>query len=147
MKLCIAGSRAIDAYPFLNGIIISLGLDTKIGEVVSGTAAGVDRSGERWANEMQNLCGSLGPTLIRFPADWDKHGKAAGPIRNEQMAIYSDALLLIWDGESRGSANMKEAMLKKGKPVYEVILKLPKDFVRSSQSAIGSTGSDTFNWD
>jgi hypothetical protein len=42
------------------------------------------------------------------------------------MAEYADALLLIWNGESRGSANMKENMVKLGKPVYEVILKEPK---------------------
>lgn len=58
-----------------------------------------------------------------FPADWKAHGKAAGPIRNKQMAEYADALLLIWDGESKGSASMKNEMLKLNKPVYEVIIK------------------------
>lgn len=61
--------------------------------------------------------------LTKFPADWDKFGKAAGHIRNKQMAEEADALLLIWDGESKGSANMKKEMLFKNKPVYEVILK------------------------
>jgi len=60
---------------------------------------------------------------VEFPADWDTHGRAAGPIRNKQMAEYGDALLLIWDGESRGSANMKSNMKKLGKPVYEIIIK------------------------
>jgi hypothetical protein len=39
------------------------------------------------------------------------------------MAEEADALLLIWDGESKGSANMKKEMLFKNKPVYEVILR------------------------
>jgi hypothetical protein len=39
------------------------------------------------------------------------------------MADYADALLLIWDGESKGSANMKKNMEKQNKKVYEVILK------------------------
>jgi hypothetical protein len=39
------------------------------------------------------------------------------------MAEYADALLLIWDGKSRGSLNMKQQMLKLEKPVYEVIVK------------------------
>jgi hypothetical protein len=39
------------------------------------------------------------------------------------MVDYADVLLLIWDGESRGSKNMKETMIKLGKPVYEVILR------------------------
>lgn len=39
-------------------------------------------------------------------ADWDAHGKAAGPIRNRKMAQEADALLLLWDGKSKGSASM-----------------------------------------
>lgn len=58
-----------------------------------------------------------------FKADWNTYGKTAGPKRNAQMAEYGDALLVIWDGKSRGSANMKSEMLKLGKPVYEVIIK------------------------
>lgn len=126
MKLIIAGSRTInlDTY-FMSGIINFLRLDTKISEVITGTAAGVDQSGEKWQAEMLKLCGQYAPKLSRFPADWDTHGKSAGPIRNNQMADYADALLLIWDGESRGSAHMKQAMEKRGKPIYEVILKTP----------------------
>lgn len=123
MKLIIAGSRTINADPILNGIILMLGLDTKITEVVSGTAAGVDRSGERWQEHMKELCGSNAPGIARFPADWNQHGRSAGPIRNAEMAHYADALLLIWDGTSSGSANMKRTMEKLGKPVYEVIVK------------------------
>jgi hypothetical protein len=52
-----------------------------------------------------------------------KHGRSAGPKRNRKMAEYSDALLLIWDGESPGSSSMKKAMIALGKPVFEVILR------------------------
>ena len=60
-----------------------------------------------------------------FEADWEMYGNRAGPIRNNKMTVYSDALLLIWDGESRGSAHMKSAMLKLKKPIYEVVFKKP----------------------
>lgn len=119
MKLIIAGSRTIDLsfgdfdeyfYRF------DISVDPEDTEIVSGTAKGVDIAGERYAKEC-----SL--PIHRFPADWDKYGKGAGHIRNKQMADYADALLLIWDGESRGSKNMKETMLKLNKPVYEVIIK------------------------
>ncbi len=66
-----------------------------------------------------------------FPADWDQHGNAAGPIRNAQMADYADALLLIYDGESRGSLNMRKQMAQLKKPIYEVILKRPVDNKKS----------------
>lgn len=84
--------------------------------IVCGVAAGVDRAGETYANKM-NL------EISYFPANWEKFGKAAGPIRNLEMAKFADALLLIWDGKSRGSANMKKEMQQLKKPIYEVILK------------------------
>ena len=87
----------------------------KITEVVCGEARGVDKSGRLFAEDH-------GINVKSFPADWNL-GKGAGHIRNKQMADYADALLLIWDGESRGSANMKATMLKLNKPVYEVIIR------------------------
>lgn len=120
MKLIIAGSRTLVTTPATTYNLISqLGIDIdldNVTEIVSGTAEGIDRCGENFGLRY-NI------EVKRFPADWNKHGKAAGHIRNKQMADYADALLLIWDGESRGSANMKENMLKLKKPVYEVILK------------------------
>lgn len=44
----------------------------------------------------------------------DGYGRAGGPIRNAKMAEYGDALLLIWDGKSRGSQSMlREATKRK----------------------------------
>ncbi len=90
-----------------------------ITEIVSGDAHGVDTSGENYADAADL------PVKFFYP-DWDTHGKAAGPIRNRRMAEYADALLLIWDGKSKGSASMKAEMTKLNKPIYEVIMK-PKD--------------------
>ena len=42
----------------------------------------------------------------RFPADWDKYGKAAGYKRNGEMARNADALIAFWDGKSRGTKHM-----------------------------------------
>jgi len=115
MKLIIAGSRTNCPDPgFIEHMRIYNGI--RVSEVVSGTAKGADRAGENWATLYNK-------SVKRFPANWDKFGKAAGHIRNSEMAKYGDALLLIWDGESRGSKNMKDTMLKLNKPVYEVILK------------------------
>lgn len=87
----------------------------KITEVVSGAAKGIDTAGEIW-------CASKGLPLTRFPADWRKHGRAAGPIRNRQMAEYADALILIWDGKSRGSANMLKTARDMGLLVHQKIV-------------------------
>ncbi|MAT51550.1 MAG: hypothetical protein CMK32_10245 [Porticoccaceae bacterium] len=70
-----------------------------ITEVVSGKARGADSEGERWANEN-------GIPVKGFPADWGAHGKAAGPIRNQQMADYAEQLIAFWDGKSSGTRDM-----------------------------------------
>lgn len=132
MKLVIAGKRTFYISPGFIHQLLSYyftGKVLNISEIVSGGAPGVDFAAK-------SLCeNKIGTTLfdkhflgkyIEFSADWEKYGKTAGPIRNREMAKYGDALLLIWDGESRGSANMKKEMEKLGKPIYEVILKAPK---------------------
>lgn len=125
MKLIIAGSRKIQTSAcFLESIIEKFRLHIYVEEIVSGGASGVDEGAK---NLTQSSMSSYFAIKIRgrykeFPADWDAHGKAAGPIRNRQMAEYGDALLIIWDGNSRGSANMKQEIEKLGKPIYEVIL-------------------------
>ncbi len=124
MKLIIAGSRDftklktddIDYYLVSRlNVHPSRRRSTVISEVVSGMAKGVDTAGLAWANSYE-------VPIKDFPYKRE-FGKAGGPIRNKQMAEYADALLLIWDGESRGSANMKKEMLALDKPVYEVVLR------------------------
>lgn len=118
MKLIIAGSRNINVSDvYLSCIITNFNLEPK--EVISGTARGIDTCGEDYA-EYEGL------EIEYFPAFWDEYGKGAGHIRNKQMGEYGDVLLLIWDGKSRGSANMKKVMEKLKKPIYEVILKQHK---------------------
>jgi hypothetical protein len=120
VKVIIAGSRditdmavllaALGASPWADSDDCLL-YDGAMTEVVSGTARGVDTLAIEWA--VINWF-----PWKEFPADWERHGKAAGYIRNRQMAEYADALLAIWDGKSRGTKNMIETMEKLGKPVY-----------------------------
>jgi hypothetical protein len=75
----------------------------------------VDYEGRLWADAR---C----IPVCHYPADWSTYGASAGPIRNQAMVDAADALLLIWDGRSRGSADVKRRALAKGIPVYETIL-------------------------
>lgn len=124
IKLIIAGSRAkslMVGYSMIEHICIHFNFHpVTVKEVVSGMALGVDAKGSYWANEQKI-------PIKQFHADWDEYEKAAGPIRNGEMARYADALLLIWDGESPGSKNMLKHMRVLGKPVYEVIMREPKE--------------------
>ncbi len=117
MRLIIAGGRDLDIdIDSIVAFVSFLNIPHPITEIVSGGATGVDRSGEQYAKR-------FGKGLNIFAADWNVHGKAAGPIRNKQMAQYADALLLIWDGKSRGSLSMKTEALNAGLPIYEIIRK------------------------
>lgn len=109
MKTIIAGSRSVTNYLAVKSAIEESGFE--ITEVVSGGAHGVDRLGERWANE-NNV------PIRRFLPDWDKHGKPAGFIRNYLMAKYAEALIAVHDGSSRGTAHMIRAAQEKGLKVY-----------------------------
>ena len=99
MKVIIAGSRNFNDYNQLCELCDDLFKDCKNVEIVSGTANGADKLGERYANER-------GYKLHRFPADWDKYGKSAGYIRNEEMANFSNALIVFWDKKSKGTKHM-----------------------------------------
>lgn len=114
MKVIIAGSRTIEDPTIVEEVIRNSGFT--ITEVVCGGAAGVDEIGDSFAIE-NNL------STKYFLPDWDKYGRATGPIRNKEMAKYADALIAIWNGTSSGTKNMIEEMQKLGKLVYVEIVK------------------------
>lgn len=114
MKTIIAGSRNIFDYNLVCDIINKCPFKHQISEVVSGVCVGVDSLGERWAKEN-------GLPIQQFPANWNL-GKKAGPLRNKDMANYANALVLIWDGKSKGSASMLRFAKEKNLLIYEVII-------------------------
>ncbi len=113
MKLIIAGSRSFTDYELLSEKAAKVNNFEEITEVVCGGAKGADILGKKWADENEI------PVKL-MPANWSKHGKAAGPIRNREMAEYADALLVFWDGESPGTKNMITTMIELQKPYHLV---------------------------
>ncbi len=79
--------------------------------VIHGAARGADRiAGE--------LAEQLGIPVLKFPAEWTKYGRAAGPIRNRQMLKEGkpDQVLAFHDNiaESKGTADMITAAREAG---------------------------------
>ncbi len=105
MRLLVTGSRDwVDYLLVLRELTLlhrAWGLDV----VIHGKCRGADRLAGRAAKE-------LGIPVLEFPAKWDEHGKAAGPIRNQQMLDegHPDYILALHDhfDESKGTKDMVE---------------------------------------
>lgn len=114
MKLIVAGSRGITDYATVRQAIIDSGLwslHKHTLEIVCGMARGVDLLGLEFAK-------SNSLKWHEFPADWNKYGKRAGYLRNIQMGEFSDGVVAIWDGKSRGTKQMIDWAMEKGLFVY-----------------------------
>ena len=107
MNIIIAGSRNFNDYNLLKTSCDNLLTQFTNIEIVSGTARGADKLGERYAREK-------GYDIKQFPANWDKFGKRAGYLRNDEMAQYADMLIAFWDGASKGTKHMIDLANKRG---------------------------------
>jgi len=109
MKTIIAGGRNLKDEAMVLQAIDKSGF--VISELVCGMAQGIDLIAKAWAQNLKIA-------ITEFPADWKRYGRAAGPIRNQQMADYADALIAIWDGKSPGTKSMIRNAQIKGLNVY-----------------------------
>jgi hypothetical protein len=118
MRLLIAGSRSIlidnaDVerlmHDEINRRILKAKLETRedFSVLHGGCPTGADAIADR-------LCKKWQITHMVYPADWKKHGKAAGPIRNRQMAAECDMALLFFKNgaPNAGTGNMQQELDK-----------------------------------
>jgi hypothetical protein len=122
IRIIIAGGRDFDDWCQLEAELTCLTGSWMLStvrriEVVSGGATGADTLGEAWAATMDL-------PVTRVLADWDKYGKRAGYLRNEEMAKYAadgnayGTLCAFWDGKSKGTLHMIDLALKYGLEVH-----------------------------
>ncbi len=77
---------------------------------ISGDCKGADKLGEKYAIENRF-------NIEKFPANWNKYGKSAGPKRNEIMAQKADYIICFWDKQSKGTKSMIYYAKKYNKPL------------------------------
>lgn len=111
MKIAIVGSRWYAEYDVIKEYVLKKIDINEVECVISGGANGVDRLAEKFAKE-------FGLKMTVFLPDWNKHGKAAGPIRNKDIVKNADVVFAFWDGQSRGTKSSIELAEKMNKKLF-----------------------------
>lgn len=106
----IVGSRD---YPDLDAVRRYVATLPEGCTVVSGGARGVDRAGAQTARQR-------GLRVVEYLPDWDRYGKRAGFLRNEQIVAAADTVIVFWDGESRGTKHTIDLARRANKPCHVV---------------------------
>ncbi|MBO5281479.1 MAG: hypothetical protein J6B55_09785 [Clostridia bacterium] len=109
MKLLIVGSRSIEKFD------LSPYVSDEVDTIISGGAVGIDSLAERYADEHR-----LSKYIIR--PRYDLFGRSAPLRRNEQMVDMADALLVVWDGHSKGTQHTLKYAKRNNKPIIFVCI-------------------------
>lgn len=104
MKLLIVGSRSITDFD------LSPYVPPEVDTIISGGARGIDSLAEQYA-DLHHLS-----KYILQPR-YDLYGRAAPLKRNERMVDMADAVLVVWDGRSRGAQYTLKYARKADKPL------------------------------
>ncbi len=109
MKLLIVGSRSIEDFD------LSPYISAEVDAIISGGACGIDSLAEQYA-DLHRL------TKYILRPRYDLYGRSAPLKRNEKMVDMADAVLVIWDGVSKGAQYTIKYAKKNNKPITLVQL-------------------------
>ena len=104
MRVLVCGSRHFKDVPLLEGVLSAFPITT----IIEGEARGADLLA-RYYGERNGI------EVLAVPADWERYGKRAGPIRNGEMLKLLPELVIAFRGpNSRGTQNMINQARKAG---------------------------------
>jgi hypothetical protein len=115
LNIAIIGSRTFNDYQTLEAVVMNTLKEKNVKmpdiTIISGGAKGADSHGRDFAQK-------YGTQYREFLPDWEKHGKSAGIIRNNDIVKHSDFVIAFWDGQSKGTFHSLELARKSGTPYY-----------------------------
>lgn len=136
MRVLVTGDREWDdpvaISMALNGLLKAALNDWDVLIVISGNARGADRMAEAWYGGNEDGEHAIHEAVFHeiYPADWKKNGRAAGPIRNQQMLDTGVDICIAFHNTlsmSKGTQDMVKRCVKADVPVYNV-RKIERDF-------------------
>jgi len=111
MRVIVCGGRDFEDRDFLFKKLNMLNVEHGFDVIYEGGARGADTFAREWAKEANIPCQT-------FPAEWDKYGAKAGPIRNQVMLDQRPDLVIGFAG-GRGTDHMLKIASKAGITTYK----------------------------
>jgi hypothetical protein len=113
MRVLVCGGRDFRNPTLVYATLDAIHAETPITCIIQGGSRGADSSAWAWADS------NLVPDEV-FPADWEQHGRAAGPKRNSLMLRDSQPDLVLAFPGGRGTADMVAKAERASVPVRKV---------------------------
>lgn len=113
MRVLVCGGRDYAERDVVFGVLDALKEEHGDIVIIHGAANGADQLAQDWAWEN-------GVPYVPYPANWDKHGKKAGPMRNRQMLIDGKPEYFVAFPGGKGTAHMVSLLKRAGVPGTEI---------------------------
>lgn len=113
MRVLVCGGRWFIGREMLCHFLDKIDAERGIDTIIEGEARGADQLAASWALSRKK-------ELLPFIADWEKHGNAAGPIRNKEMLEVGKPDLVVAFPGGSGTANMVSLAEKAGVEVIQI---------------------------
>jgi hypothetical protein len=114
MRVLVCGGRDYRDHGAVWQALGAIHTRTPIDVLIEGGATGADRWCAKWANCQH------GVDTLTYPANWNKDGRAAGPIRNQRMLDEGKPDLVVAFPGGRGTADMVRRAKAAGVEVREI---------------------------
>lgn len=113
MRVLVCGGRNFTDWPKLFEVLDKIHAEDEIELIIEGGALGADRLAMSWAHTHD-------VKVLTFSADWDRFGRAAGPIRNAEMLEKGHPDLVVAFPGGKGTAGMVALAREAGVEVREI---------------------------
>ena len=113
MKILVCGGRDYYDSVKVYRILDALHAKAEITLLVHGDARGADTLAGMWAKDRKVPC-------MAYPANWTKHGTAAGPIRNKLMLKLEKPEIVVAFPGGSGTAHMRRIAENAGIPDMKI---------------------------